>query len=231
MRSPQADDHVAMHDDLIERADALRARVNGHPENCGEVVPQLKAMLSQTDDPDVLIALAAALDAAWTDAASLALLPYVAHEDERVRLAVTQALPGGVTDADARERVANALIRLSGDDSGDVRDWAVFGLGSILDLDTPAIREVFHSRLFDSDIGTRLEALVGLAERRDPGVLMLIRDELCAETVDRLVVDAARAFADPSLVPPLRDLEARWDDDTALLERALRACEAGEQEP
>jgi HEAT repeat protein len=219
-----------MHDDLIERADALRARVNGHPENCGEVVPQLTAMLSQTDDPDVLIALAAALGAAWNDEASLALLPYVAHHDGRVRLAVTQALPGGVEDADAKALVANALIRLAEDDLSDVRDWAAFGLGSILDVDTPEVREVLRARLFDSDIGTRLEALVGLAERRDPGVLLLIRDELRAETVERLVVDAARAFADPSLVPALHDLEGRWSEDSALLERALRACESGEQE-
>ena len=76
----------------------------------------------------------------------------------------------------------------------------------------------------------RLEALVGLAERRDPGVLMMIRDELGAETVDRLVVDAARAFADRSLVASLRDLRGRWDEDPALLERAIRACEAGAQE-
>lgn len=220
-----------MREDLIERADALRARVNGHPEYCDEVVPQLIAMLSQTNDTDVLIALAAALDAAWTGAASLALLPHVAHADDRVRLAVTQALPGGVESAEAKSRVANALIRLADDESTDVRDWAVFGLGSILDLDTPPIREVLRSRLFDSDIGTRLEALVGLAERRDPDVLMLIRDELGAETVDRLVVDAARAFADPSLVPTLRDLQTRWGEDTDLLERAIRACEAGEQDP
>ena len=222
---------MVMREDLIERADALRARVNGHPEYCDEVVPQLIAMLSQTNDTDVLIALAAALDAAWTGAASLALLPHVAHADDRVRLAVTQALPGGVESAEAKSRVANALIRLADDESTDVRDWAVFGLGSILDLDTPPIREVLRSRLFDSDIGTRLEALVGLAERRDPDVLMLIRDELGAETVDRLVVDAARAFADPSLVPTLRDLQTRWGEDTDLLERAIRACEAGEQDP
>ena len=121
-------------------------------------------------------------------------------------------------------------MRLADDESSDVRDWAVFGLGSILDLDTTPIRKVFRSRLFDSDMGTRLEALVGLAERRDPGVLMMIRDELGAETVDRLVVDAARAFADRSLVASLRDLRGRWDEDPALLERAIRACEAGAQE-
>jgi len=219
-----------MRDDLIERADALRARVDGHPEHREEVVPRLIAMLSSTDDPDVLIALAAALQAAWTDAASLALLPLVAHADAGVRLAVTRALPGGVESVEAKSRVADALIHLAEDDSSDVRDWAVFGLGSILDLDTPAIRETLRARLFDSDLDTRLEALVGLAERRDPDVLALIRDELGSETVDRLVVDAARAFADPSLLPALRDLNTRWDEDSDLLERATRACRAGQQE-
>jgi hypothetical protein len=216
--------------ELIERADRLRALVDGRPENCAVVVPQLTAMLSLTGDPDVLIALARALHAAWNEAASAALLPFVAHPDERVRLAVTRALPGGPESPEVKARVADALIALSNDPSPKVRDWATFGLGVILDLDTPAIRETLRARLWDSDIDTQLEALVGLAERRDPLVLDLLSDKLCAETVDRLTVDAARAFADPVLLPPLLALRDRWDEDTALLERAIRACERGKQE-
>jgi HEAT repeat protein len=87
---------------------------------------------------------------------------------------VTRALPGGVEHPSAKAQVAQALIRLTNDDSSDVRDDAVFGLGSILDLDTAEIRDALRARLFDSDLDTRLEALVGLAERRDPTVLALL---------------------------------------------------------
>jgi hypothetical protein len=100
--------------------------------------------------------------------------PRRAHPDPDVRLAVTRALPGGVEHPSAKAQVAQALIRLTNDDSSDVRDDAVFGLGSILDLDTAEIRDALRARLFDSDLDTRLEALVGLAERRDPTVLALL---------------------------------------------------------
>ncbi len=216
--------------ELIERVNGLRARVDGHPERCAEVVPQLTAMLSPTQDPQILIAVAQALHAAWNDAASIALLPYVAHADDGVRLAVTRALPGGAESAPAKARIAEALMSLSNDPSAEVRYEATFGLGVILDLDSPAIRETLRARLWDSDIDTQLEALVGLAQRRDPLVRDLIADKLRASTVDRLAVDAARAFADPALLPPLLALINRWDGDPALLDRAIHACQSGEQE-
>jgi HEAT repeat protein len=217
-------------DDLIARAELLRARVDGHPEYCAEVVPELVVMLGVTNDPAVLIVIAQALHAAWNNEASLALLPFASHPDADVRLAVTRALPGGVDDPAAKDRVARALVQLTNDDSSQVRDWAVFGLGSILDVDTPEIREALRAHLFDSDLDTRLEALVGLAERRDPTILDLLRDELRGDTVERLVVDAARAFADSSLLPLLLELSHHWDQDPDLLRRAIETCRSGNQE-
>jgi hypothetical protein len=49
---------------------------------------------------------------------------------------VVRALPGGLETKDAIERVADVLIRLSSDRSGEVRDWATFGLGTLAVLDT-----------------------------------------------------------------------------------------------
>jgi hypothetical protein len=82
----------------------------------------------------------------------------------------------------------------------------------------------------DSDIDTRYEALVGLAERRDADVLEMIEDELRAETVQRLAVDAARAFADRGLLAPLEALLPWWNEDRDLLLRAIATCRSGEQE-
>lgn len=62
-------------------------------------------------------------------------------------------------------------------------------------------------------------------------MLDLIRDELQADTVELLVVDVARALADPGLVPALLKLEeAGWDEHPDLLARALRTCRSGRQE-
>jgi hypothetical protein len=61
-------------------------------------------------------------------------------------------------------------------------------------------------------------------------VLDLVRDELQANTVQKLALDAARAFADPSLLPLLLALKPRWDLAPDLLERAIRTCTTGEQE-
>ena len=48
-------------DDIIQRAEVLGDRVNGHPEHCGAVLPELLRMLPETDDPEVLTALVEAL--------------------------------------------------------------------------------------------------------------------------------------------------------------------------
>jgi HEAT repeat protein len=218
-------------DDLIPRADALGKRVSGHPEHQREVVPALIAMLWQAGSPDELVAVVEALGKAWSDAASLALLSLADHPDADVRFAVACSLPCGVEHEEAVILVADALCLLAGDESPDVRDWAVFGLGTQMAIDTPAVRGVLRGRLWDPDLDVRMEALRGLAGRRDPGVLELIRDQLAAAEVEWLVVDAARAFADRSLVAALRDLErAGWDDDPDLLAQALRACESGRQD-
>src|SRR5207248_3356027 len=69
-------DHVRMRpDDIIQRAEVLGDRVNGHPEHCGEVLPELLRMLPETDDPEVLTALVEALGHAWHKDAAAALLP------------------------------------------------------------------------------------------------------------------------------------------------------------
>jgi hypothetical protein len=52
-------------DQILQRAEILGDRVNGHPEHCDEVVPELVAMLTETDDPEALAALLEALGHAW----------------------------------------------------------------------------------------------------------------------------------------------------------------------
>src|SRR5262249_16743405 len=55
-----------------------------------------------------------------------------------------------------------------------VRDWATFGLGQLIERDTPKLRAALLVRLEDPDEKTRIEAVRGLARRggrRPPGAL------------------------------------------------------------
>ena len=59
------------------------------------------------------------------------------------------------------------LLKLTSDSDTDVRDWAVFGLGVLGDVDSPEIREALFRCLQDASQNVREEAAVGLAKRQD----------------------------------------------------------------
>lgn len=138
---------------------------------------------------------------------------------------VARAALGGLDSADAQAAVAAALIRLSEDAVAETRDWATFGLGSILVLDTPEVRRALAAGLDDTDFDTCCEALVGLAERKDPRAFSRTLELLQSDSFPRLAVDAARALADPRLLEALRDLERWWDVDTDVLRLAINECQ------
>ena len=70
------------------------------------------------------------------------------------------------------------LLTLTQDPDEDVRDWAVFGLGNLGDVDSAEIRDALFNRLNDSNEEVREEAMVGLAKRKDQRVLPALRDAL-----------------------------------------------------
>jgi HEAT repeat protein len=124
------------------------------------------------------------------------------HADAWVRYAVTFALPL-VTDAAVPDAgVVSALITLTRDVDDEVRNWAVFGLGRLLDADTPSIRSALAARLDDPDGSTAEEALLGLAKRHDEGAVDRLRAQL--EGVPReMADDLAVAYPElESALPP-----------------------------
>jgi HEAT repeat protein len=158
------------------------------------------------------------------------LLDHIGDSDPGIRLAVAQAIPSVLGDPPQNSGIA-ALITLSGDAASDVKDWATFGLGSLLDVDGEAIRQALTRRLDDPDGDTAGEALVGLGRRRDRGILDKVRALLVDPSVGNLVVEAAGELADPSLVSSLERLrDSGWADDDPrgwLLDEALVACREG----
>jgi HEAT repeat protein len=99
-----------------------------------------------------------------------------ANSDPDVRLAVATGMPGS-----PREDAITTLIELMDDVNDNVRDWATFGLGTQSDLDTSVIREALRKRLSDSFPDARVEAIWGLAQRKDESGLRMLIDRLSAE--------------------------------------------------
>ena len=150
--------------------------------------------------------------------------------DADIRLAVAQALPSVFADPPPPDGV-RALMRLSDDPDSQVRDWATFGLGSLLAIDSEDIRLALIRRLDDPEGDTAGEALVGLARRRDPEIVARVRSLLDAEEVGNLTVEAAGELADGTFVAGLERLKqsgwAEGDPRGWLLEKALTACRDG----
>ena len=118
---------------------------------------------------------------------------------------------------------------LSKDKSRDVRNWATFGIGSMIEADTPQIRRVLQERLKDKDREIRGEALVGLARRRHPQSNKWTLRALAEKRPMVLYLEAAEILKKKALLPALKRIEERTiaHDDPYILRQlndAIRAC-------
>jgi HEAT repeat protein len=132
----------------------------------------------------------------------------------------------GLLSSKAPEAI-QILIDLSTDTNNDIRNWATFGLGSLIDIDTPAIREALLGRVNDDVAEIRGEALVGLTSRRDSRAIPFVVKELSSASVTSLAVEAAAEAADQTLLPALLSLAPRWKLDADLLQAAIDNCRTG----
>jgi HEAT repeat protein len=154
----------------------------------------------------------------------------VTDPDAGIRLEVAQALPSVLGDPPLPEAV-EALTTLMADADEHVRDWATFGLGSLVDVDSDPIRQALQVRLDDPGGDTAGEALVGLARRGDPHAVARVLALLDGDDVGNLTVEAAGELADRSLLPSLERLKASgWAESDPrgwLLQEAIAACSQG----
>ncbi len=179
-------------------------------------VELLLQLLESESDADVLAALGSALGH-WQEPRAIHRLSELrAHPSANVRFGVVMGMVGHDDPVAIR-----TLIGLSEDVDTDVRDWATFGLGSQIDRDTDEIRSMLERRLDDSDADTRLEALVGLARRKDERALAPLLEELSQEKVASGALEAAEAFADPRLCDALVRLRGAGVDAVSA---AIRSC-------
>jgi HEAT repeat protein len=179
-------------------------------------LPLLLALCTDAASEDVLAASLEALGSLEDARALGAVLAQRRHADATVRLAVAHALPQ--VAGDPPQGVAlDGVIELTRDDDDDVRDWATFSLGSLLEVDTPAVREALLARVDDADEGVSAEALAGLAARGDArandALLRRLEGAIARPGGDPhvadLLVEAAEQLGDPRFLPALEILRER----------------------
>ncbi|MFZ1790523.1 MAG: HEAT repeat domain-containing protein [Saprospiraceae bacterium] len=114
------------------------------------------------------------------------------HRFSIVRFALIQAL-SGLKQQDAIE----TLIELSNDKDHYIRDWAVFALGSQIDTNNEIITNILWERTNDSSDIVRLEAIAGLAKRKDKRVKeILIRELQNIDNHGSIILESINDFND-----------------------------------
>jgi HEAT repeat protein len=198
---------------------------------CGD---RLLSAMKQETSSTVLSSLIHALGNLHDTRGIKAVLPFATHRDPEVRYAVVHCLNGH-----DNSHAVQAMIQLSSDPDRDVRNWATFGLGSQIETNTPAIRKALLARLDEEDAEIRGEAMVGLAERGDVGVVAPFLRELTTTDPDTLrnwtlAIDTAQAiirFATetgaPSWLPVLEKLRSLHICEAPRIEAAIGRCTPG----
>jgi HEAT repeat protein len=172
-----------------------------------ETVLLLLDLLAQEHEPRVLEAIGYAFAHLQDPRGVPPLCGLSDHSKVGVRLAVVHGLHRHRDD-----RAVRALIRLSFDEDAHVRDWATFGLGTQIPLDTPAIRDALVARLDDNHHNTREEAMYGLAMRLDVRaipVLLTFLEDYEGPMLDSALLVLADHLDDPRLPEAIAD---RWPD-------------------
>ncbi len=146
------------------------------------------------------------------------------HRDARVRYGAAFGLTGHDDP-----RAIEALIELAGDFDDRVREWSTFALARVIHTNTPELRNALFANLRDASEQIRVEALFGLAQRRDGRMMQNLAMALDNERPHELALQSAALMADHNLCELLLRAAQHADnwstpEQEALVE-ALRACQ------
>lgn len=121
-----------------------------------------------------------------------------------------------------REQAIDTLIYLSNDRDVKIRDWATFGLGSQIDIDTEKIRKALWNRVSDKDETVKTEAIWGLAQRKDDKIKSILEEELNRlDDQQSIILEAIIELNDKSFIPILEKKIEQHKDSKMFNERWL----------
>jgi HEAT repeats len=155
-------------------------------------------LLVNERDPEALGSAISALGHLGNATAIAQILRYQDHPEKDVRFAVTFALGCFPNDPHS----VGGLLKLTSDSDADVRDWAIFGLGVLGDMDSTEIRGALLRCLDDVNEDVREEAAVGLGKRLDQRLLPKLRAMLEQPSLKVRVAEAAAALLRLDRDPP-----------------------------
>lgn len=135
-----------------------------------------------------------------------AVMPFIRCEHADVRRAAVAALTGVES-----MKAVRGLIVLSQDRCVHIRDWATFAIGTQSELDNEEIRRALYARCDDRHHDTRMEAIYGLAKRRDAGVKKYLEEVFPECTV--YVLLSIQALDAKEYLPRLEALLEETGDD------------------
>jgi HEAT repeat protein len=101
-------------------------------------------------------------------------------------------------------KVIGTLIELSTDKLNHIRNWATFGIGTQTARNSKKIRDALWDRVSDKHQETKLEAILGLAKRKDKRVNEIIKKELIEGEYGTLLLEAIIETGDKQFLPLLR---------------------------
>lgn len=96
------------------------------------------------------------------------------------------------------------LTKLSSDKLSHIRNWATFGLGTQIQRNNKNIRETLWNRVNDKHQETKLEAILGLAKRKDNRVNEIIKREIIDGEYGILLFEAILEIKDKEFLPLLK---------------------------
>lgn len=190
----------------------------------------LLPLLDHEQDPEVLSAIGWALGQIEDPRGIGPLIRLKAHPKSDVRHGVALGLFGQPDDL-----AITTLIELSQDTDTKVRNWAVFALAQMYEVDTPNLRAALWARVADQSKETRDEATRGLALRADPTIVGVILQEFAQAKgeVTQIMFDTAVIagvqLGDPRLCVTLQQLRrfVESESERKQLEEAIaRTCSA-----
>ncbi|EDM43387.1 hypothetical protein SCB49_00020 [unidentified eubacterium SCB49] len=126
------------------------------------------------------------------------LIEFKDSKNTDVRYSLVSAL-SGIANPEAIE----TLIELSEDKFSSIRNWATFGIGTLSKENNERIINALWKRTKDKHQETKLEAIVGLAIRKEVAVKEQIISELKNGKYTTLLFDAIKELDDKELIPYL----------------------------